>query len=559
MGRATVFGVFFAEFHFDHHIKGLAELVEPARDLRGIDSLDYVENFGRLARLVGLQVPDQVKAGFGQMPDGGVFGLEFLDIVFAELAQPGLIGFDEGFGREDLGDGDERDLFAAPSCPPAGPRHTLLNLTEIFPDAHALLIVVTSLVATLESFVAGCGEPVLIEAGQEPIRLVPGQYSWSEAAGRVLIEAWDDGSGRIARKVRQIVRQRPGQLELEIERFGKKTGTLLLVDRARAAGTDPARKAARMVLRERFRRFLARQYAGWTIEGLSTEADLENSLSPAFPRAMLCRNASAWAAIAAPDDTAAADHALTFGLIWLDYLRRREQRRYLVEGLCLFLPAGKEKTVCFRVGWLNHHAARFVVFSYAGDWEEPVDAAQQHGNLDTRVEPAASLEGGIRRFLPADQPEAMLESIVRTNPSLFDAALLPEPVYGQVPALAGGERGIIDLLSCTRSSAGRLAVLELKASADIHLPLQALDYWLRVRWHHERGDFGKQGYFPGVALDPAPPRMILIAPALQFHPTTETVVRYFDPRVEVTRIGLAIEWQKDLRVMLRLDGARAPT
>lgn len=417
-----------------------------------------------------------------------------------------------------------------------------------------------SLVATLESFVAGCREPVLIEAGQEPIRLVPGQYSWSEAAGRVLIEAWDDGAGRIARKVRQIVRQRPGQLELEVERFGKKSGTLLLADRARAAGTDPARKAARMVLRERFRRFLARQFAGWTIDALSTEADLENSLSPAFPRAMLRRNASAWAAIAAPDDAAAADHALTFGLIWLDYLRRREQRRYLVEGLCLFLPAGKEKTACFRLAWLNPHAARYVVFGYSGDWEEPVDLAQQHGNLDTRVDPASTLAAGstARRFVHPDQPEAILESIVRTNPSLFDASLLPEPVYGQVPALAGGERGIIDLLSCTRA-AGRLAVLELKASADIHLPLQALDYWLRVRWHHERGDFTRQGYFPGLALDPAPPRMILIAPALQFHPTTESVLRYFDPRVEVTRIGLAIEWQKDLRVMLRLDGARAPT
>jgi hypothetical protein len=29
---------------------------------------------------------------------------------------------------------------------------------------------------------------------------------------------------------------------------------------------------------------------------------------------------------------------------------------------------------------------------------------------------------------------------------------------------------------------GRLAVLELKAGEDIHLILQAVDYWLRVRW-----------------------------------------------------------------------------
>jgi hypothetical protein len=47
---------------------------------------------------------------------------------------------------------------------------------------------------------------------------------------------------------------------------------------------------------------------------------------------------------------------------------------------------------------------------------------------------------------------------------------------------------------------GRLAVLELKASQDIHLPLQALDYWIRVKWHLDRDEFSSHGYFPGVIL-----------------------------------------------------------
>ncbi len=307
------------------------------------------------------------------------------------------------------------------------------------------------------------------------------------------------------------------------------------------------------MLRERFRRFLARQFGGWTVAELTIGTDLENSLSPAYPRAMLRRGLSAWAAIAAPDELAAADHLLTFGLIWLDYLRRRERHQLLVEGLCLFLPAGKVLTTCLRARWLTPHAARLAVFAYDSDLEEPVDPAA-HGNLDTRIDPAS--QSAHPSPAHPDQPEAMLEAIVRTNPSLFDASLLPEPVYGQVPALAGGERGVIALLAA--DSRGRLAVLELKASADIHLPLQALDYWLRVRWHHESFDFARQGYFPGIALDAAPPRLIFIAPELQFHPTTETVLRYFSPRVEVTRIGLAVEWQQDLRVMLRLEGARAP-
>jgi RecB family endonuclease NucS len=42
-----------------------------------------------------------------------------------------------------------------------------------------------------------------------------------------------------------------------------------------------------------------------------------------------------------------------------------------------------------------------------------------------------------------------------------------------------GDRGLLDLLTLDRN--GRLAVIELKADEDLHLPLQALDYWIRVR------------------------------------------------------------------------------
>ena len=131
-----------------------------------------------------------------------------------------------------------------------------------------------------------------------------------------------------------------------------------------------------------------------------------------------------------------------------------------------------------------------------------------------------------------------------------------EPVYGQTPVLAGGERGIIDLLAADR--AGRLAVIELKASADLHLPLQALDYWIHVKWHLDRGEFSPAGYFPGIELRPEPPRLLLVSPALEFHPTTEILLSYFPPAVEVERIGLGVEWRKGLRVMFRLRGAERP-
>jgi hypothetical protein len=134
--------------------------------------------------------------------------------------------------------------------------------------------------------------------------------------------------------------------------------------------------------------------------------------------------------------------------------------------------------------------------------------------------------------------------------------LAPSPVYGQVPALAGIERGVLDLLAV--DGAGRLAVIEIKASEDVHLPLQALDYWTRVARHAAAGDFTRSGYFPGITLSREPPRLLLVAPALDFHPKTETLLRYLSPSIEVERIGVGVEWRQGPKVAFRLRGAERP-
>ena len=103
-------------------------------------------------------------------------------------------------------------------------------------------------------------------------------------------------------------------------------------------------------------------------------------------------------------------------------------------------------------------------------------------------------------------------------------------------------------------SDGRLAVIEVKASEDIHLPLQALDYWARVKWHLEQGEFAAKRYFPGQMIRQVPPRMLLVAPALHFHPTTETILRYVTSDAEVERIGLAAFWRSELKVAFRARG-----
>ena len=158
-------------------------------------------------------------------------------------------------------------------------------------------------------------------------------------------------------------------------------------------------------------------------------------------------------------------------------------------------------------------------------------------------------------------PERWLESVLRRDVSVIDAHLDPAHVYSQVPAFAASDRGMLDLLTVDRD--GRLAVIELKADDDLHLALQGLDYWVRVRWHHMQtadaagspafglGEFQRHGYFPGVRLSPVAPKLYLVAPSLRIHPATETVLRYLSPRVAWELVALNERWRDEVKVVWR--------
>jgi hypothetical protein len=166
--------------------------------------------------------------------------------------------------------------------------------------------------------------------------------------------------------------------------------------------------------------------------------------------------------------------------------------------------------------------------------------------LETHRHPLAA--DTRQRFYRA-QPERWLETLVAADPARIDARLDPRNIYTQVPAFSSGDRGMIDLLGATRE--GRLAILELKASEDIQLVMQGVDYWLRVRFHHDQDDFHRYGYFPEMQLSAKPPLLYLVAPGFQFHPSMDIVLRYLSPEIEIARIALAENWRRGLRVVFR--------
>ena len=216
-------------------------------------------------------------------------------------------------------------------------------------------------------------------------------------------------------------------------------------------------------------------------------------------------------------------------------------------------PAAQSREV-----WLRFRGLPFArwddgnVFFGAGDQREkltPTSRGALKRLLDDLENHRHPLATDTRHPLYRVQPERWLESLVCKDVTSVDAALDSRFVYGQVFANTCGQRGILDVLTVTRS--GRLAILELKASEHIHLPLQAADYWIRIERHLRQGDLPRYGYFQGIELQDAPPLVYLVAPALRFHPSTDIVLRYFSPEIEFVRVGLAEAWRRGLRVVMR--------
>lgn len=480
-------------------------------------------------------------------------------------------------------------------------------------------------IAAVKRFLAAARQPVALEPGEDPIALLEDHFRIELRGGWATLECWN-ATRHLVRRLRGVRGERRSRLELETVRFGRRSGVLILLDAAHPANASTARKGGRLRYREAFGLSLRRQFPDWKLAELSTESDLEHSLSPVYPRALLRKGQAGIAAIGAAEDCPDPDGVLSFGLIWLDYLRRRE-RRLAIGGLALFLPLGQEMTVCHRLRYLDPRAAQYMVFVHGeGGGEEAVDP-DAYTNFSTHLEPfraplaiagaqlcswverLAAVPGverrdcaggsvslrvrglefarvssdellfgldhkhaaaeahlaeieqlarGLLRMRHPDapdrsnplytrQPEAWLESQVRAAISLIDPRIRQTPLYSQAPEFASGRRSVMDLLACEQD--GRLVVVEIKASQDIHLPLQALDYWMRVKWHLERGEFAERGYFPGIALKAEAPRLLLIAPTLEFHPTNEAVLRFFSKEVEVQRIGVGFDWRRKVRVM----------
>jgi hypothetical protein len=298
---------------------------------------------------------------------------------------------------------------------------------------------------------------------------------------------------------------------------------------------------------------IRKNFLGATIWHSVIHSDLEHSLSGKYVRLRFRSGRSEWCALAVSlgEDQATVDGILSSALLWRELLQEEHGRR--VSRLLLIAPPERLLVLKSRLAWIRGAGRQIQLMSL-----EPEQLALSFidlsdcGNLDTaltQVQPVNRLDRSSSR-VPYDRAsERLLEALILQDIRIVDARLDPRFVYPQVPAFLSGDRGMIDLLSVTTQ--GRLAVLELKVGEDIDLPLQGLDYWLRVRWHHLRQEFQRKGYFPGVELSSKPPLLFFVCSQFRYHSSFPQVVRQIDPSVPMIQVGINENWRKCVRVVLK--------
>jgi hypothetical protein len=147
------------------------------------------------------------------------------------------------------------------------------------------------------------------------------------------------------------------------------------------------------------------------------------------------------------------------------------------------------------------------------------------------------------------QAERWLECLLLNDVAFLFPELVPGSVYPQIPVYLGKVPGRVDILGVDRK--GNLVVMELKVSEDPDMPLQSLDYWGRVIVHNLAGDFEKRGYFAGLRLSRARPKIYLVSPVFSFHDSLERLLRCLDANLEVSKIAVNEDWRCGVIILRR--------
>ncbi|MDZ7640288.1 MAG: hypothetical protein U5J83_18875 [Bryobacterales bacterium] len=242
----------------------------------------------------------------------------------------------------------------------------------------------------------------MLEPGEPILLLREGAYSLDAAPHGATLEVWGD-TKLLRRRITGIRKAAKEKLEVSVEKFARKTGTITLLDANAPSAALVERDATRSEDLAALCRWCERLFPLWRTEQSSCGTDLENSLSPRFPRALLRMGSHAMAVLSVPD-AGAAEEALAFGLVWFKYAQSRWPA-FAVKTLALFVPEQAAVAMGLRFNALRADLIQLRLFAVPSSGFPEERIQQSWGNLDSAPAPLGT-------WVPADtRIRALLEEV----------------------------------------------------------------------------------------------------------------------------------------------------
>src|SRR5256885_699149 len=178
-----------------------------------------------------------------------------------------------------------------------------------------------TLVRTVEDFLAGSRNAVVMEDGAVAFDLAQSKYSISGERNKCVLHLWPSERNVVRRVIDAEVKNEV--LRLEVQRLGQARPGKLEICRERDRRTPTAKRASRLTYSRTLQRMLEKKFRGYTVAKLTTAMDLERSFGPIYTRGLLRQGQSAIAVLSVnrEETQASIDAALTFGILWLDSCR----------------------------------------------------------------------------------------------------------------------------------------------------------------------------------------------------------------------------------------------
>lgn len=266
-------------------------------------------------------------------------------------------------------------------------------ISVVIMDAQAIMVhetaseILGALQGEVETFIQSLTHPVVVEDDIELFDLTSAGWRLGIQFDKLLFEAWNP-SRTLARRIEEVAYRDGRRLGVFVRKAHSRQ-TSVLEFRELYSKKRKGRESGRSAFRREFVGMLEHQFQGWRLEHVSNRSDREHSFSAWYTRGMARRGQTgcAFTGLSKDETPAAADAAIAFGLIWLDWLRIHSSKT-IVPRLQIYLPREAVDLNAHRALGINHRAVQLEIFEWNGGMDQPrrVDV-EEAGGTSTRLVP----------------------------------------------------------------------------------------------------------------------------------------------------------------------------